>query len=69
MNGHELDIIIISEVEQSGKDKYHMISLINGTTTKMTIQMILFSKQKETYKEKKLCLPQLKGAWGDKLVT
>ena len=53
MNGHELDIIIISEVEQSGKDKYHMISLINGTTTKMTIQMILFSKQKETYKEKK----------------
>lgn len=32
-----------------------MTSLINGrTTTKMTIQMILFSKHKETYKENKL---------------
>ena len=64
MNGHELDIIIISEVEQSGKDKYHMISLINGTTTKMTIQMILFSKQKETYKEKKIMITKAERGMG-----
>ena len=53
----DLDIIIISEGAQSGKDKYYMISLINATTTtKMTIQMILFSKQKETYKENKFMI-------------
>ena len=37
----DLDMIIISEGAQSGKDKYYMISLINATTTtKMIIQII-----------------------------
>ena len=37
----DLEIIILSEISQTDKDKYHMISL----TCKM-IQMNLFTKQK-----------------------
>ena len=40
----DLEIIILSEVSQTEKDKYHMISLIFGIYT--TIQMNLFTKQK-----------------------
>ena len=47
-----LEIIILSEVSQKEKDKYHMISLIYGI--KNMIQMNLFMKQmhrqrKQTY--------------------
>ena len=38
-----LKIIILSEVSQTEKDKYHMISLICGIFKKM-IQMNLFTK-------------------------
>ena len=39
----DLEIIILSEVSQTEKDKYHMISLICGIFKKM-IQMNLFTK-------------------------
>ena len=46
-----LEIIILSELSQTEKDKYHMISLICGIY-KM-IQMNLFTKQKQTHKLQK----------------
>ena len=42
----QLEIIILSEVSQKEKDKYHMISLICGISN-MT-QMNLSMKQKQT---------------------
>ena len=44
----DLEIIILSEVSQTEKDRYHMISLICGILKKM-IQMNLFTKQKQTH--------------------
>ena len=41
----DLEIIILSEVSQKEKDKYHMISLICGIQKKI-IQKNLFTKQK-----------------------
>ena len=41
----DLEIVILSEVSQTEKDKYHMISLICGILKKM-VQMNLFTKQK-----------------------
>ena len=41
----DLDIIILNEVSQADKDKYHMILLVYGIFKKM-IQMNLFTKQK-----------------------
>ena len=41
----DLEIIILSEVSQTEKDKYYMISLICGILRKM-IQMNLFTKHK-----------------------
>ena len=41
----DLEIIIVSEVSQTEKDKYHMISLICRILKKI-IQMSLYSKQK-----------------------
>ena len=43
----DLEIVILSEVSQTEKDKYHMISLICGILKKM-VQMNLFTKQKES---------------------
>ena len=40
----DLEIIILSEVSQTKKDKYHMISLICGVFKKT--ETILFTKQK-----------------------
>ena len=40
----DLEMIILSEVSQTEKDKYHKISLICGILRKM--QMSLFAKQK-----------------------
>ena len=45
----DLDVIILSEVSQTEKDKYHMISLICGILKKM-IQMDLFTEQKQTHR-------------------
>ena len=41
----DLEIVILCEVSQTEKDKYHMISLICGISKKM-VQMNLFTKQK-----------------------
>ena len=41
----DLEIIMLSEVSQTEKDKYHMISLICGILKKM-VQMNVFTKQK-----------------------
>ena len=48
-NMMDLEIIILGEVSQTEKDKYHMISLIWGIFKKM-IQMSLFTKQKQTHR-------------------
>ena len=41
----DLEIFVLSEVSQTQKDKYHMISLICGIFKKR-VQMNLFTKQK-----------------------
>ena len=43
----DLEIIILSEVSQTEKENYQMISLICGIFKKM-IQMYLFTKQKDS---------------------
>ena len=48
----DLQIIILSEVSQTEKGKYHMISLDIWNLKKM-IQMNLFKKQKQTHRFKK----------------
>ena len=45
----DLEIVILSEVGQTEKDQYHMVSLIWGILKKM-IQMNLFTKQKQTHR-------------------
>ena len=47
----EREIIILSEVSQTKKDKYHMVSLICGTLKK--IQVNLLTKQKQTHRHRK----------------
>ena len=47
----DLEIIILSEVSQAEKDKYHVISLICGILN-MT-QRNLFMKQKQTHGHRK----------------
>ena len=42
----DLEIIILTEVRQTEKDKYYMISLICGILKR--IQMNLYTKQKQT---------------------
>ena len=49
----DLEIIILNEVRQKKKDKYHMISLIFGIQKKKVIQVNLFEKQKETHRHRK----------------
>ena len=41
----DIDIVTLSEVSQTEKDKYHMIPLLCGILKKM-VQMNLFTKQK-----------------------
>ena len=45
----DLEIAILSEVSQTEKEKYRMISLICGIETEM-IQMNSFTKQKQTHR-------------------
>ena len=42
----DLEVIILSEISQKEKDKYHMIPLICGILFLKMIQMNLFTKQK-----------------------
>ena len=48
----DLEIIILSEVSQTEKNKY-MISLIHLVESKILIQMTLFTKQKQTCRYRK----------------
>ena len=48
----DLESIILSEVCQTEKDKYHMISLICGIFKKM-IQMNLLTKQRQPHRHRK----------------
>ena len=47
----DLEIIILSEVGQTEKDKYHMISCVCGI--QKIIQMSLFTKEKYTHRHRK----------------
>ena len=50
----DLEIIILSKATQTGKDKYHMISLICGIQKKKKkMQMNLYIKLKQTHRHKK----------------
>ena len=63
----DLEIIILGEVGQKEKDKYHMISLICGMTHTMT-QMNLSTKQKQTHRHREqTCGCQGGGVWGEGL--
>ena len=57
----KLDIIILNEVSQKEKVKYHMISLI-CEILKKRILMNLFTKQKQTHRHRK----QIYGYKGEK---
>ena len=59
-----LEIIILSDVSQIEKDKYHRMSLICGNQN-MT-EMNLFTKQKQTHRHIKQTMVT-KGEWEDKL--
>ena len=48
----DLEIIILGEVNQTEKGKYHKISLLCGDPKKM-IQMNLFTKRKPTLRHRK----------------
>ena len=54
----DLEIVILSEVSQTGKDKYCMILLICGIKNMM--QMNLFTKQKQTHRLRE----RTYGYWG-----
>ena len=41
------EVITLSEVSHTKKDKYHVTSLIHGMFKKEKIQMNLFTKQKQ----------------------
>ena len=44
----DLEMILLSDVSQTEKGRYHVISLISGSWKKKKIQMNLFTKQKQT---------------------
>ena len=58
----DLEMIILSEVSQTEKDKYHMISLIRGILKK--IQMNLFAEQKQTHRYRKQIYGYQRGKQG-----
>ena len=62
----QLEIIILSEVSQKEKDKYHMISLIYGIQD-MT-QMNLFMKETHRHREQ-TCGCQELGVWDQQIQT
>ena len=71
----ELDTLILSEISQKEKDKYHMISLISGI--QYTAQMNLSTEKKITDLENRLVVAlagrerewEVLGAWGQWMQT
>ena len=64
----DLEIIILSEVSQTEKNKY-MISLIHLVESKILIQMTLFTKQKQTHRHREqTCSGQGEGGVGEELI-
>ena len=47
----DLEIITLSEISQTERDKYHTVLLICGVLK--TIQMNLFTKHKQTHRHRK----------------
>ena len=47
----DLEMIVLSEIRQTEKDKYHMISLICGI--QKIVQVNLLIKEKQTHKHRK----------------
>ena len=45
----DLNIIILGEVGQTDRDRYHVMSLICGLKKKKRVQMNLLSRQKQTH--------------------
>ena len=58
----DLEIIVLSEVSQTEKDKYHMLSLTCGIFKKM-IQMNLFTKQTHRHRKQTWLLKGKGGGW------
>ena len=59
----DLEIIILSEVSQKEKDKYHVISLICGIQNRM--KMNIPTKQKQTHRHREhTCGCQGGWVWG-----
>ena len=48
----DLEIIILSEVSQTEKDKYHMISLIYGIENMTQVKLSMKQKQMHRHREK-----------------
>ena len=48
----DLEIIILSEVSQTEKDKYHMISLIYGIDNMTQVKLSMKQKQMHRHREK-----------------
>ena len=59
----DLEIIILSEVSQTEKDKYHMVSLICVVLKK--IQTNLVTKQKQTHRLQKQTYGYQRGKEGE----
>ena len=47
----QLEMIILSEVSQKEKDKYHMLSLICGIQNMMQMNLSMQQKQSHGYRE------------------
>ena len=54
----------LTKWSKPGKDKYHMISLIDGIYKKKKIHMNFFTEQKETHRHRKQTWIAKVGSWG-----
>ena len=61
----DLEILILSEVSQSEKDKYHMISLICGILKNDTNELIYKTEIDSQLKKTNLWLPKGEGGEGN----
>ena len=57
----DLEIVILSEVSQTQKDKYHMISLTCGIENMRQIDISMKQKQTHNYREQTCGLPRGRG--------
>ena len=62
----DLEIIILSELSQTEKDKYHIISLICGIKKSDTNELIYKTETDSQTLKTNLWLPKGKGGGGDK---